>query len=295
MSETIRLYSFTMSHFAEKARWALDRTGVEYREVVVMPGLHRKRLRGLGGCGHVPLLTLGGSGARGGAGGGSPSGVGGGDSGGDSAGVVGAGGRVFDGSSAIIDFADTLGGAPPLTPSDPALRAEALEWESYLDREVGETVRRVLYYRLFDHPPLLVRAWTLGAPFWAPPFYWLLRRRAVRVVSRAFDIDAANVQSDEQRLIAAFERVSERLAGRRFLVGHSFSRADLTLAALSAPLLRPSGHPWPLPELRREIPAVDALVRRLSDGAAARHVSASYATRPRDTPMGRCLRSVITV
>ena len=39
----------------------------------------------------------------------------------------------------------------------------------------------------------------------------------------------------------------------------------------------------------------DALVRRLSDGAAARHVIASYETRPRDTPMGRCLRSVITV
>jgi len=263
MSETIRLYTLAMSHFCEKARWALDRTGVEYREVILMPGFHRKPMKALGGCGQVPVLR--------------------------------AGARVIEGSGAILDFADSLGGAPPLSPSDPALRAEALEWESYLDREVGETVRRVLYYRLFGHPRLLIRAWTRGLSFWAPPLYWLMRARAVRVVSRSLDIDGASVARDEQRLQEAFERVSQHLAERRFLVGDSFSRADLTLAALSSPLLRPVEHPWPLPEFRSEIPAVDELVRRLSATRAGEHAVASYARRRPDTAIGRSLRSVLTV
>jgi glutathione S-transferase len=247
MSDAIRLYTFTLSHFCEKARWALDRTGADYREVILLPGFHRKRMKSLGGCGQVPLLT--------------------------------SGARVVEGSGAIFDFADSLGGAPPLTPGAEAQRAEALEWESYLDREVGETLRRVLYFHLFGHPRLLVQAWSLGAPFWAAPVYWLVWRRGVRVIARYLDIDAATVRRDEQRLLAAFERVSEHLAARRFFVGDAFSRADLTLAALSSPLLRPSEHPWRLPEALEQLPVVGELARRLHDTGAGQHVAASYARR----------------
>lgn len=116
-------------------------------------------------------------------------------------------------------------------------RAEALEWAQHLDREVGETLRRALYFHLFQHPDHLVRAWSLGAPFWAPPVYRLIRRRGVRVLARKLDIDAASVPSDEQRVTEAFVPVSERLA-RQF--GAAFSRADVTLAELerAAPAAR---------------------------------------------------------
>jgi glutathione S-transferase len=247
MSETFRLYTFTLSHFCEKARWALDRAGVAYREMILMPGFHRGRMKAMGGCGQVPLLT--------------------------------SGARIVEGSGAIIDFADSLGRAPALSPGDPALRAEAIEWEEYLDREVGETLRRVLYFHLFSHPKLLVRAWSLGAPFWAPPVYWLLRRRGVQTLERYLEIDAATVARDEQRLLAAFERVTEHLITRQFLVGGAFSRADLTLAALSAPLLRPSGHPWRLPDALEMIPVIGELARRLRDTRAGQHVAASYSMR----------------
>jgi glutathione S-transferase len=263
MIETIRLYTFTLSHFCEKARWALDRAGVGYREIVLMPGFHRGRMKTLGGCGQVPVLT--------------------------------SGARVVEGSGAILDFADSLGGVPPLTPSDPALRAEALEWESYLDREVGETLRCALYFHLFSQPKLLVDAWSLGAPFWAPAVYSLLRSRAVEAVKRFLDIDATTARRDEQRLLAAFERVSEHLATRPFLVGDAFSRADLTLAALSAPVLRPSEHPWRLPDAQEHIPAVGELARRLRATGAGQHVAASYTRRRHDLAMGRRLRSVVSV
>lgn len=271
MSETIRLYTFTLSHFCEKARWALDRAGADYREIILLPGFHRRRLRALGGGGQVPVLTCG--------------------------------ARVVDGSGAIIDFADSLGGVPPLspggvpplTPSDPTLRAEALEWEAYLDRELGTTLRRALYFHLLDHPRVLVPAWSSGGPFWAPVVYRLAWPRAVRVLKRALDIDATTARRDEQRMLAAFERVNQHLATREFLVGHAFSRADLTLAALSAPLLRPSQHPWRSPEALEQLPVVGELARRLRDTRAGKHVAASYARRSEGSVVGRSLRTVISV
>ena len=36
----LRLYTFQVSHFAEKARWALDWKGVEYEERRLLPGPH---------------------------------------------------------------------------------------------------------------------------------------------------------------------------------------------------------------------------------------------------------------
>ena len=35
-----RLYTFTISHFAEKARWALDYKGIHYQEKRLVPGSH---------------------------------------------------------------------------------------------------------------------------------------------------------------------------------------------------------------------------------------------------------------
>jgi glutathione S-transferase len=37
---TARLYTFTISHFAEKARWALDYKGIHYQEKRLVPGSH---------------------------------------------------------------------------------------------------------------------------------------------------------------------------------------------------------------------------------------------------------------
>jgi hypothetical protein len=37
---TARLYTFTIPHFAEKARWALDYKGIRYQEKRFVPGSH---------------------------------------------------------------------------------------------------------------------------------------------------------------------------------------------------------------------------------------------------------------
>jgi glutathione S-transferase len=263
MSQAARLYTFTVSHFCEKARWGLDRAGVPYREVVLLPGLHRRPLRGLGAGKHVPVLTIG--------------------------------DRVVQGSSAILDFADARGIAPPLLPSEPGLREEVLEWERYLDRDVGETLRRVLYFHVLKRRGALVSAWSRGGPFWAPALYWLMWPGVVATLKRYLDLEPDSVRRDERVLLRAFERLEGRLAARSFLVGDSFSRADLTLAALCSPLLRPSEHPWPAPAALERDPEVAELAQRLRASVTGQRIAAAYARRREDPVLGRCLGSVVSV
>jgi len=37
----LKLYTFNISHFSEKARWALDYEGIAYEERVLLPGPHQ--------------------------------------------------------------------------------------------------------------------------------------------------------------------------------------------------------------------------------------------------------------
>ncbi|MBW2292390.1 MAG: glutathione S-transferase N-terminal domain-containing protein, partial [Deltaproteobacteria bacterium] len=46
---TITLYEFSLSHYNEKARWALDYKGIPYRSRPVLPGFHQGILRRLSG------------------------------------------------------------------------------------------------------------------------------------------------------------------------------------------------------------------------------------------------------
>ena len=39
----IELYQFPLSHFCEKARWALDYKSIAYRPVNLLPGFHTMR------------------------------------------------------------------------------------------------------------------------------------------------------------------------------------------------------------------------------------------------------------
>src|SRR5262249_5282257 len=58
MASLPRLITIPLSHFCEKARWALDRTGIEYREEPHLPLVHRLHTAGVG-CQSVPILVIG--------------------------------------------------------------------------------------------------------------------------------------------------------------------------------------------------------------------------------------------
>ncbi len=55
----IELYGFTISHFVEKARWALDFKGVPYRWIALLPGPHLRQVRRMAPRSTVPVLRDG--------------------------------------------------------------------------------------------------------------------------------------------------------------------------------------------------------------------------------------------
>src|SRR5256714_12695929 len=53
----LRLVTIPISHYCEKARWALDRAGIAYREERHVQGVHRIAARRAGGGRTVPVLV----------------------------------------------------------------------------------------------------------------------------------------------------------------------------------------------------------------------------------------------
>ena len=244
MASLARLYVFTLSHYCEKARWACDRKGMPYRLVTLLPGAHLVTMRRFARNSQVPLLVHG--------------------------------RQVIQDSSAIIDYLDSLYPAEPLTPADPAAAASARAWETELDRELGETVRRIFYHHALQHPRHLAAEYSLGGPFWSSWFYALALRPVVRAVGKLYEVTPENVARDLARLESLFARLDRHFAAHRYLAGETFSRADLTLAALAAGLLRPPEHPASRFPNRTVLPSWVEQIQRFRDSATAERVRELY-------------------
>ena len=55
----LRLVTIPISHYCEKARWALDRAGIRYRERAHLQVIHRFVVRRAGGGTTAPVLICG--------------------------------------------------------------------------------------------------------------------------------------------------------------------------------------------------------------------------------------------
>lgn len=212
----LQILEFPHSHYCEKARWALDLKGVAYRRKALFPGLHLFRLRGLPAT-SVPVLL--------------------------------DGGVSIQGSYEILDYLDRRYPQSPLTPNDDAERGECVEWERYLDREIGEHIRRYCYFHLLGRPDLVGYFFCYGqSPLWRVAFrlaYPALRTKLVD----AYDIRAAGTERSRVALHTAMARLGAHLEGREFIVGDRLTRADITAASLLSFFALPPEHPVAWPEM----------------------------------------------
>ena len=239
-----RLYTFTISHFAEKARWSLDYKGIHYQERRLVPGSHVPIVKRMAHSTFVPVLL--------------------------------DAGRIIQGSSAIIDYVEAHSPEPPLAPADPSKRQRTLELEQWLDCEFGERVRRIFYFHALSHRDLVIPLFNQGGPWWGRLFCRVGFRVIANRIRQMYAITAENVALDMDRVTAVYERLDTLLENRRYLVGDRFSRADLTLAALAAPTWRPPEHStyWPPDELYpHEITAFRA---RFANTRTREHVLRMY-------------------
>ncbi|HEY7640192.1 MAG TPA: glutathione S-transferase family protein [Steroidobacteraceae bacterium] len=201
------LYDFTFSHYSEKARWALDFKGVPYTPRHLLPGFHMRTTRKLAPRSSVPILKT------------------------DNA--------VIQGSTQIIDFLDHTFPDRSLTPPDPQDAASAIEWERYVDVEIGVTLRLWFYHHTLPDRERALRFLCADAT-WLQRCVFALSFTAIRGKMIQFmNINAETASSAEQRFAAALDRLDQALERGPFLVGNRFSRADLSACSLLWPLCRP--------------------------------------------------------
>lgn len=247
------LFTIPMSHYCEKARWAFERAGVAYREEGHLPLLSRLAGRRRGVWHSVPILFA-------------PE------------------GPVPD-STAILKWVDErVAPERRLYPADPAARAEVERWEELFDERLGPHTRRVAYGWILPDRRLSLDV--IGSQPVPRSEKWLARAsfpvmRAI--MRRGLEITPASVARSLDIVDEIYDEVGRALAdGRRYLVGGRFSAADLTFAALAAPLLAPPAYGAPLPGPERLPEEARARVERLRATPAGRWALRVYdEDRPR--------------
>lgn len=200
------LYQFPISHYCEKARWALEHKRMEYRIKNLVPGPHIPMLRKIAPGTTVPLLIDGDS--------------------------------IVQGSDAIISYLDKKQPHPALTPTSTADASMAHEWERYADTNLGIPLRLFFYFHVLPDRRLATRLLTEDGPWWSGSLYKLVFPAVRKRMRQAMRIDAAGEKAARLKLLDAFERIEERLEKHKFLAGPLFSRADLSVSALLAPTWR---------------------------------------------------------
>ena len=229
------LWQLQISHYVEKVRWALDYKRVPHIRRSLLPGLHAvKAMRLTGDTSTVPVLTIE--------------------------------GRSIGDSTRIIATIEERWPQPPLYPVGEAQLRRALELEDFFDEQLGPHIRRASCHELLPRPDLVVPLFAQGRPLPARAALragFLVLRAAMR---RRFAINAQSAANSRAKMIAAIDRLEREISPSGYLVGDSFTVADLTAAALLYGVARPSQFPYPmvadhdLPDTWREF--LDSLAER---------------------------------
>lgn len=240
MSTQLELYTFTISHFSEKARWALELEGIPYEEKRLLPGLHPLTTRRWAPLNSVPLLRHG--------------------------------KLIVQGSGRILRALPHHFGARRLVP-EPSCAEACDEIETLADRSFGRGLQQIAYGELLQHRAEMIQLWSLQGPKWAKAFYFFTYPFVAAIVKRMYRPVPSEVERAKAAFRLALDRTDELLGRSPYLLGSSLTRADITVAALLAPFLRPPEHPVAFPELP---PGMQAFCDEFADGATARHVRRLY-------------------
>lgn len=212
----LKLYQFPISNYCEKARWALDIKELPYRKVNLLPGPHAKKAKKMASDSSVPILEHD--------------------------------GKFIQDSAAIISYLDDKFSRRQLTPEDPDEAKLAAAWESFADREIGPAVRLLCYYTLLDHKDLVLPMLTQDGPWYGGFMMKSAYPKMARVMRERMNINDESAKKAQATISTALDNIIETLDGKEFLVGNTFTRADLAVASLLGPLVRHEGYgvtSWP--------------------------------------------------
>lgn len=220
---TMKLYQFAISHYCEKIRWALDYKGLHAEIHSLLPGQHINTIRQLTRAdSSVPVLDHD--------------------------------GHIVQGSAQILDYLDATFPDRPLTPADADEKAAALAWEKRLDEQAGPAVRCYSYHHFLQRPKVVVPMLAAQTPFYNRLALRLAFSRVDEIMRKWMKINETTAASSRQTMEALLTELDDAYRSRPYLVGDTFTRADLTAASLFSPLFQPPQYPVPWPKTDR-IPA----------------------------------------
>lgn len=211
-----RLITIPISHYCEKARWALERAALPYREEAHIQMLHWPHAWLAGRSKTVPVLV-------------EPD-------------------RVLTDSSDILRSIDvTLAEPLRLYPADMA--SEIGAYEDELDDGFGVATRRRVYAWLSRPGARRVLAYNNATvPWWENAAMRGLFPIARAALLRYLDVTEESVAAATVQVAETLDAVAKRLEdGRPFLFGDRFTAADLTFAAMAAPVVLPPNYGVRLP------------------------------------------------
>jgi glutathione S-transferase len=204
------LVTIPFSHYCEKARWALQRAGVPFVEKAHLPFFHAAAVRRAGGTRQVPILVTDGT--------------------------------VVPDSTTILRHADQrLAEAERLFPADEKIASEVERLVALADEKIGPATRRIAYFHLLPDRKALGTLFERNATGFEGRFAALCQPLLAFGIKKGVGIDRARAERAQATLDITLDAFDALLAdGRRYLAGDRFTAADLTLAALAAPLAFPT-------------------------------------------------------
>ncbi|MFN8163435.1 MAG: glutathione S-transferase family protein [Solirubrobacterales bacterium] len=212
------LWQIDISHYSEKARWALEHKGIDHVRRSPLPGVHIPIALWLtrGSEKTFPILELD--------------------------------GRTIGDSTAVIAALEERYPDPPLYPADPEQRRRALELEDFFDEELGPYARLAAFHDLIDEPELFAEVASRSVPGPLRRAKGLTGAYARTYTSLRFGANSDEAaETARAKIVAAMDRLEAELeaGGGEYLVGERFGVADLTAASLLYPVVGPDEGPLP--------------------------------------------------
>lgn len=242
-----------MSHYNEKARWALDYKRIPHVRRATMPAASALVAMRFASSDTLPVMTVG--------------------------------DRVYPDSTEIIAALEEIAPDPPLYPSDPVERAKALELEERFDLGIGRTVRQVGYQSILADPEVAVEMLSLGGPPSRKRVVSLIFPVIAPAMRKRFRVPAPGDVGPLVELEKEIDFIGGQVGRSGFLVGKAFSVADLTAAALLAPVVCPEAMPAGLPSFPADFQEISAELLTKPGAVWARDVYLEH--RQSSTPSGR--------
>jgi glutathione S-transferase len=211
MSKTTRrLHQFRFSNFNEKARWALAYKGVDLPRTDYLPGPHGGQIKKIAPLSHTPILEWDGT--------------------------------YVQGSAEVIDFLEKAYPEPALYPADPTQREQALALQAHFDATAGPEARRALFLDTMGDAKYMAGLFAEGKPWLVRKSYGAMLPLVRPIMRSAMDLTMDKQTAALKATEEALDFVAEASKETGYLVGDTFSVADLAAAALLSITANPD-HP----------------------------------------------------